>query len=282
MLTEDVWRIFTEKKEEYLREISSDKFPIGILLGGQGAVGKGQLNLWAERLYPENVFLAINGDIYRVWHPDFDKLRKNIWNYSKETQIFSNVFTERLIEESIINRFSLVVEGTMRSPEVPLQTAKKLRSNGYETAAFVIAACKEFSLLNAFVRYYKEVQSKGFGRMIDIESHNKAAEGLPKSLDRLFMEKSVDRICLFDCFAKSMIADYQLSDGKWSSKTLPSSIIIATRKKQMDDQEGIETLLNEASIALSNTQDKIITELMRKAYDGLSAKYQSRQLSFCI
>lgn len=282
MLTEDVWRIFTEKKEEYLREISSDKFPIGILLGGQGAVGKGQLNLWAERLYPENVFLAINGDIYRVWHPDFDKLRKNIWNYSKETQIFSNVFTERLIEESIINRFSLVVEGIMRSPEVPLQTAKKLRSNGYETAAFVIAACKEFSLLNAFIRYYKEVQSKGFGRMIDIESHNKAAEGLPQSVDRLFMEKSVDRICLFDCFAKSMIADYQLSDGKWSSEALPSSIIIATRKKQMNDQEGIETLLNEASIALSNTQDKIITELMRKAYDELSAKYQSRQLSFCI
>lgn len=282
MLTEDVWRIFTEKKEEYLREISSDKFPIGILLGGQGAVGKGQLNLWAERLYPENVFLAINGDNYRVWHPDFDKLRKNIWNYSKETQIFSNVFTERLIEESIINRFSLVVEGIMRSPEVPLQTAKKLRSNGYETAAFVIAACKEFSLLNAFVRYYKEVQSKGFGRMIDIESHNKAAEGLPQSVDRLFMEKSVDRICLFDCFAKSMIADYQLSDGKWSSEALPSSIIIATRKKQMNDQEGIETLLNEASIALSNTQDKIITELMRKAYDELSAKYQSRQLSFCI
>lgn len=282
MLTEDVWRIFTEKKEEYLREISSDKFPIGILLGGQGAVGKGQLNLWAERLYPENVFLAINGDNYRVWHPDFDKLRKNIWNYSKETQIFSNIFTEGLIEDATTNCYSLVVEGTMRSPEVPLQTAKKLRSNGYETAAFVIAACKEFSLLNAFVRYYKEVQSKGFGRMIDIESHNKAAEGLPQSVDRLFMEKSVDRICLFDCFAKSMIADYQLSDGKWSSEALPSSIIIATRKKQMNDQEGIETLLNEASIALSNTQDKIITELMRKAYDELSAKYQSRQLSFCI
>ena len=50
----------------------------------------------------------------------------------------------------------------------------------------------------------------------------------------------------------------------------------------MNDQEGIETLLNEASIALSNTQDKIITELMRKAYDELSSKYQSCQLSFCI
>ena len=154
MLTEDVLRIFTEKKEEYLREMSSDKSPIGILLGGQGAVGKGRLNLWAERLYPENVFLAINGDN---------------------------------------------------------------------------------------------------------------------------MEKSVGRLCLFDCFAKNMIADYQLLDGRWSSETLPSTIILATREKQMEDQEGIETLLNEASIALANTQNEKIKEQMKKAYDGLSAKSLSRQ-----
>ena len=277
MQTEEVWRIFAEKKDEYLREMSSDNHPIGILLGGQGAVGKGRLNLWAERLYPENVFLAINGDNYRVWHPDFDRLRKNIWNYSKETQIFSNIFTEGLIEDATTNRYSLVVEGTMRSAEVPIQTAAMLRSHGYETAAFVIAACKEFSLLNAFVRYYKEVQSKGFGRMIDIDSHNKAVEGLPKSVDRLYMEKSVDRICLFDCFAKNMIADYQLLDGKWSNETLPSTIVLDTREKQLNDKESIEMLLNEASIALTSVKDETIKELMQKAYDELLTKYQSRQ-----
>lgn len=270
MQISEVLRIFEKKKHDYLRKIVPDEHPTGILLGGQGAVGKGQLNHWAEYLCPNKDFLFVNGDIYRSRHPHFSELRNDIWNYSKETQIFSNVFTERLIEESIINRFSLVVEGTMRSAEIPIQTASKLRSHGYETAAFVIAACKEFSLLNAFVRYYKEVQSKGFGRMIDIYSHNKAAEDLPKSVDRLYLEKSVDRICLFDCFAKNRIADYQLSDGKWSNETLPSTIIIATREKQMEDQEGIETLLNEASIALSNTQDKKIKEQMQKAYNGLS------------
>ena len=265
----DVLRVFEKKKHDYLRKIVPDEHPIGILLGGQGAVGKGQLNHWAEYLFPNKDFLFVNGDIYRSRHPNFNELRNDIWNYSKETQIFSNVFTERLIEESIINRFSLVVEGTMRSAEVPLQTAEKLRSQGYETAAFVIAACKEFSLLNAFVRYYKEVQSKGFGRMIDIESHNKAAEGLPKSVDRLYMEKSVDRICLFDCFAKNMIADYQLVDGKWSCETLPSALILDTREKQLRDKESIEMLLNEASFAMNYIEDEKIKQLMQKAYDEL-------------
>lgn len=86
--------------------------------------GKGQLNHWAEYMFPNKDFLFVNGDIYRSRHPNFSELRNDIWNYSKETQVFSNVFTERLIEESIFNRFSLVVEGIMRSPEVPLQTAK--------------------------------------------------------------------------------------------------------------------------------------------------------------
>ena len=45
--------------------------------------------------------------------------------------------------------------------------------------------------MNVFNRYYREVQNKGFGRMVDISSHNDAVEGLPKSLDRLFYEKII-------------------------------------------------------------------------------------------
>ena len=62
MQTDEVWKIFAEKKEEYLREVFSDEHPTGILLGGQGAVGKGRLNLWAERLYPENAVMNIDDE----------------------------------------------------------------------------------------------------------------------------------------------------------------------------------------------------------------------------
>ena len=269
MQINEVLDIFEKKKEEYFREISSDNHPCGILLGGQGAVGKGQLNLWAERLYPDRRFFAINGDNYRIWHPKFKELRNDLWNYSKETQIFSNIFTEGLINESMIHRFSFVVEGTMRSVSVPLQTAARLRTSGYETAAFAIAACKEFSLLNAFVRYFKEVQSKGFGRMIEIDSHNAAVEGLPKSLDKIYAEKAVDRICLFDCFAKNMIADYQLFNGDWNYDTLPSTVIMEARERQQEDKEAIETLLEESDKTLGQLDNERVKTLMKKAYDDL-------------
>jgi hypothetical protein len=40
-------------------------------------------------------------------------------------------FTEKLIEESIKNRLNVVVEGTMRNPKVPLQTAHLYKQAGF-------------------------------------------------------------------------------------------------------------------------------------------------------
>ena len=188
-------------------------------------------------------------DNYRLRHPMFDELSRDIFNFARETQIFSNVFTERLIEESIIKRYSFIVEGTMRSPIVPMKTAELLRHNSYETAAFVIAAPKEFSLLNAFLRYLKEVKKKGVGRMIEIGSHNAAVVGLPISLDNMYLGKSVDRICIFDCFARNLVTDYNLVEGKWDSSELPSKVIQDCREKQLQDGQMIDALLSEGKEA---------------------------------
>lgn len=269
MERKEVLQIFEDKKSEFLVDIPSDKNPICILLGGQGAVGKGQLNLRAEKMYSEKKFLPINGDNYRLWHPKFEELSHDIFNYAKETQIFSNVFTEGLIEESIKRRYSFIVEGTMRSPVVPMKTASLLRQNSYQTAAFVIAAPKEFSLLNAFLRYLREVSNKGFGRMIDIVSHNAAVAGIPISLDNLYLSKSVERICIFDCFANNLVMDYKLIEGKWDSWELPSKIIKESREKQLQDGMMIDALLNEAEEALRKLKDSVFKQEFQYAFDCL-------------
>ena len=72
MQKDEVFGLFEKKKYDYLRKVVSDTHPVGILLGGQGAVGKGQLNHWAENLFPEKSFLFINGDLYRNRHPNFN------------------------------------------------------------------------------------------------------------------------------------------------------------------------------------------------------------------
>ena len=243
-------------------------------MGGQGAVGKGQLNLWAEKLYTTHQFLAINGDNYRIWHPEFDTLRKDIWTFSENTQNFSSVFTEGLIKEAFQRRLSFVVEGTMRFPETPVKTAIALRNHGYKSAAFAIAAPKEISLMNIFNRYFREVQNKGFGRMVDIESHNAAVDGLPESLDRLFHEKFVDRICVFDCFARTMVADYQLVNGDWDSQVLPSVVVLQTRKRQLLEPQLTDAIIDSAKRTIQGLTDERVMTFALEAYRQLTESVQ--------
>lgn len=61
MQRNEVLQIFEEEKSEFLVDIPSDEYPLCILLGGQGAVGKGQLNIRAAKMFPEKNFLPING-----------------------------------------------------------------------------------------------------------------------------------------------------------------------------------------------------------------------------
>ncbi|MDR1370262.1 MAG: zeta toxin family protein [Dysgonamonadaceae bacterium] len=97
--------------------------PTAILLGGQLVYGKSHLALLAGKEHEGKPFLKVNGDNYRIYHPQHDMLLKDAATYSEETQIFSSVFTEKLIEEAIRNRFNIIVERTGSKPEVPLRTA---------------------------------------------------------------------------------------------------------------------------------------------------------------
>ena len=57
-------------------------------------------------------------------------------------------------------------------------------------------------------------------------------------------------------------------------QALPSTMILATREKQLDDKEGIETLLDEASNVMGKIDDEKIKEQMQKAFDDLFVRYR--------
>ncbi|MCB6981844.1 zeta toxin family protein, partial [Bacteroides uniformis] len=75
---------------------------------------------------------------------------------------------EKLIEEAIKRKCNIIIEGTMRNPDVPLKTAQKFKDAGFTVEAYIIAAPKEFTQLGLYNRYQEEVLSKGQGRLADI------------------------------------------------------------------------------------------------------------------
>lgn len=209
-------------------------------MGGQPACGKSFLLEIAKSDNIDKKFLSI----MVIYTENFILKRlliKDPIKYPIETQIFSSVFTEKLIEEAIKSRYNIIIEGTMRNPDVPLKTAKMFKDAGFRVEAYIIAAPKEFTQLGLYNRYQEEVLSKGQGRLADIDSHNKAVNGLMKSANQLYSDKAVDKISIHTYLAKERIKDFNLVNGEWSCKSMPSIFIDESRAKQMKNKEILKT-----------------------------------------
>lgn len=270
MNKEEVKRIFDAVKDEYLSGYKENNHPVAFLLGGQGSVGKGQLSRVIVNQNPDlQKIFFINGDVYRNEHPENKRLQHSPETYSSETQIFSTVFTEGFIGESVKRKLNVSVEGTMRNPCTPLTTATYFRKNGYRIEAYVIAAPAEFSSLNLYTRYANELLQGELGRLADKVSHDTAAEMMPKTLDILYNSKAVDAIRIYSCFAKEKVTEYHLVNGIWDNKELPSEAISKSRDKQKTDLSTMQRLMEKSNIIESVISNPNILNEVRIARENL-------------
>ncbi|MBM9833989.1 zeta toxin family protein, partial [Enterococcus faecalis] len=75
--------------------------------------------------------IIIDGDSYRSLHPNYlalqDEYGKNSVDYTKG---FAGKMVEHLVDELSNQGYHLLIEGTLRTTEVPRKTARLLKSRG--------------------------------------------------------------------------------------------------------------------------------------------------------
>ena len=277
MQRNEVIAIFEQEKENFFRGKNASENPTAIILGGQPACGKSTLIHVAKADHSQLKFITVNGDLYRKFHPNHAQLIKEPLKYPTETQIFSNVFTEKLIEEAIKRKCNIIIEGTMRNPDVPLKTAQKFKDAGFRVEAYIIAAPKEFTQLGLYNRYQEEVLSKGQGRLADIDSHNKAVNGLMKSANQLYSDKAVDKISIHTYLAKERIKDFNLVNGEWSCKSMPSIFIDESRAKQMKNKEILKTNIETGKELIETVTNPEVKKGMKEALSQLQSSLEKVQ-----
>ncbi|MDO5664455.1 MAG: zeta toxin family protein [Bacteroidia bacterium] len=70
----DAEKLYETYRTQFFNHITKDNNPMAVILGGQPASGKSSL---VSRVLADNfdkTFLKVNGDIYRAYHPDYEKL----------------------------------------------------------------------------------------------------------------------------------------------------------------------------------------------------------------
>lgn len=223
---------FQKALQRTIRDLTRGKTipdqPKAILLGGQSGAGKTTIHRIKQKEFHGNIII-IDGDSYRSQHPNYLALQEKYGKDSVDyTKGFAGKMVEHLVDELSIQGYHLLIEGTLRTTQVPRQTAELLRTKGYHISLAVMGTKPELSYLSTLIRY-EELYAidPNQARATPKEHHDEIVENLVKNLRELEGDKLFDRIqiyqrdrtCIYDSETDKGSAAEVLQNslfGKWS------------------------------------------------------------------
>ena len=106
--------------------------PKAVLLGGQSGAGKPTIHRTKQKEFQGNIII-IDGDSFRSQHPNYLALQEEYGKDSVDyTKDFAGNMVEHLIDELSKQSYHLLIEGTLRTTEVPRKTVQLLATRGYQ------------------------------------------------------------------------------------------------------------------------------------------------------
>ena len=102
-------------------------------------------------------------------------------DHPKHTAQWSDAITEAFIEQLAKEKYNLLIEGTLRTTEVPERTANRLRANGYKVDLYVMAMNPEVSFTGTITRLFQGLQQDN-ARTVDKKHHDLVVSQLKENL----------------------------------------------------------------------------------------------------
>ena len=180
-----------EKGEEIVRLMLFDKYPVdnpkAIIDIAPPASGKTGLNGYGEEQFVDNNVVVINSDTLKPFHPQIDEIaRLYPQYYTKVTDQESNTWTSNLFDTALRQGYNVIFEGTGRNSRILNTIQEKMQ--GYEVIVRGMAVSDLNCLMSIIERYYGQVQTKGWGRLVTLDHFYETYEAMPKTIDEI--EKS--------------------------------------------------------------------------------------------
>ena len=192
---------FNEQLEVIYKDLISDckpcELPKAFLLGGQSGSGKSTIHKIITEECPN--IIVIDGDRFREDHPYFSEIQNR---YGKEaanyTQPFVSAMISSLTDRLSSEKYNLIVEGTCRNVNVPINTCNSLKQKGYRVELAVMCTDKEVAWQSTIDRY-NAMKSAGLTpRAVPRDKYIETVKALPQNISELYKRKIFDEIRLFD------------------------------------------------------------------------------------
>ena len=98
-----------------------------------------------------------------------------------------------------------------------------------------------------------------------------------KSANQLYSDKAVDKISIHTYLAKERIKDFNLVNGEWSCKSMPSIFIDESRSKQMKNKEILNTNIQRGKELIESVTNPEVKKGMKEALSQLQSSLEKVQ-----
>ncbi len=169
--------------------------PTLVLLGGQPGSGKSRAS--ARLLAQHHGMVALSGDDLRIFHPQFRELISAMPEQAGE--IFAEAtrpWVRAALQDSLIGRRSLLLEGTFGDPDVVLATAVRFRDVGFRVRIVAITSPRVLSLVTAASRYLRDRKANSPARFTRLSAHDRGYDGTARLIQSLDASAPVDQVTI--------------------------------------------------------------------------------------
>ena len=122
-------------------------------------------------------------DTFRIFHPYYKEIQRI---YGKNDVLKTNPFVfkvvDLLIEELSSEKYNLIIESSLGTPNSALYNGNNLPIKGYKVELQIMATPKEISWQGTIDRYNKEIKKSGNPRAVSREFHDKVVSNICNSL----------------------------------------------------------------------------------------------------
>jgi UDP-N-acetylglucosamine kinase len=193
---------FTKTYQLIRRTVTKDKIPVEnpvcITLGGQPGSGKSTLYGIAQQRYSNNV-VELDCDAFRIYHPYYNEI-KNI--YGKNDVLKTNPFVfktiDLLIDDLSNEKYHLIIESSLNSPNSALDNGRNLPPKGYKVELHIMATPKDISWQGTIDRYNYQLKHNGNTRAVSKEYHDLVIKNICNSLNTVKKSGLMSNIIIYN------------------------------------------------------------------------------------
>lgn len=233
---------------QYYKNYPPVKNPTAYLVVGQPGAGKTQI---VEQIAIRKNMAFINGDAYRRFYPDYANLYQK---YGDEiiniTKKFSGEITENLIEKLSDKKINLIIEGTLRTTEVPEKTRNLLSNKQYQVELNVIVVKPEISWLRTIKRFQEMKNEGSIPRLTAKEHHDKVVKNLSNNLKEIYQSKKFSEIKLYQLKDR----DFKVIYSMQKTPDIDPSTILDKEFKRKYTKKEVYNIKNEFKKYISTNE----------------------------